>query len=105
MYQKPVQATQQDIAAFGMPAEMLGCVVASPDEVAVWPEHESALEIFDALSTQWRVGFAGATGLDYSVLPAIFDLYELPQSDRRDRLAEIRVMEGEALRTMHEGKA
>lgn len=36
-------------------------------EVDVWPEHWEILMLYRRYSTQWRVGMAGAAGLDYSV--------------------------------------
>lgn len=104
MYQMAPTTTVQDISAFGMPAGMLGCVVEEPEAVNVWPDHAMAVDLFDAVSTQWRVGFNGATGLDYGALPAVFDLYQVPEGERRDRFAELRVMEDEALKAIHEAK-
>jgi len=105
MYTRQQKTTQQDLSAFGMPAEMLAVVNTVPDDVAVWPEHETAVEIFAAMSTQWRVGFAGATGMDYAALPAVMDCYAVPEDKRRDVFSEVRVMEDEALTVLHEGKA
>lgn len=36
-------------------------------DVDVWPEHWDILMLFSRYNTQWRVGMAGAAGLDYSV--------------------------------------
>lgn len=52
------------------------------------------------MRTQWRVGFAGATGLDYSVLFQLMDLYELPAADRPQLLADLRVLEAAGLKAM-----
>lgn len=41
----------------------------------VWEENWETLNLFFQLQTQWRVGFSGATGLDYSSIPFLFDLY------------------------------
>ena len=48
--------------------------------------------------TQWRVGMAGATGLDYTALPAVFDLCGIKKKRRADVFDALRVLEGEALR-------
>ena len=37
--------------------------------VEVWPEHIDPCLLFSNVSTQWRLGMGGATGLDY---PAVF---------------------------------
>lgn len=56
--------------------------------------------MFIALSTQWRVGYSGATGLDYAVLPGVMSLCGVP-ADRQSEVFEgIREMEGAALTTM-----
>jgi len=49
------------------------------------------------LTTQWRVGFAGATGLDYGVLPTVFRLIGVPRAQWSRLFDDIRVMERGAL--------
>lgn len=66
----------------------------------MYPENWAALEVFAALGTQWRTGAAGATGLDYGVLPGVMDLLCVAPDDRRALFADIRVMEGAALKEM-----
>lgn len=75
--------------------------MVNPDEV-VWAYEENwpALLLFSALGTQWRVGMAGATGLDYTVLPAVMDLQDIAPEHRRERFEEIRTMERAALKAM-----
>jgi hypothetical protein len=60
------------------------------------------LELFVALSTQWRIGMSGATGLDYAVLFAVMDLHGIAQTDRRERFDELRTLERAALEVMSE---
>ena len=55
--------------------------------------------MFAALGTQWNVGPAGAVGLRYEVLPAIWGLCGVPRADRPDVFAALRIMEREALAT------
>lgn len=52
------------------------------------------------MRTQWRVGFAGATGLDYGVLFSLMDMYATPAADRPQLLADIQVLEAAALKAM-----
>jgi hypothetical protein len=68
----------------------------------VWPEHERAWRLFNALQTQWRVGMAGPTGLDYNVLFHKMDRMGLDPDEYEEVEADIRVMEQEALATMSE---
>lgn len=35
-------------------------------EFLLWAEHEAALDLYYAVDTQWRIGVAGPTGLDYA---------------------------------------
>jgi len=70
------------------------------DEFEVWPDTLPAVNAFIAMETQWRVGFAGATGLDYTALPAVLDLMDMPPNERRDLFDDLRVLEGRALDLM-----
>lgn len=49
------------------------------------------------VNTQWRVGNGGAYGLDYSIFPMIFDMYEITGDKKRMIFEDIRIMESEAL--------
>lgn len=73
-------------------------------EVGILPENKSTVEVFFAMSTQWRSGMTGSTGLDYNALPAVFDLVGVKRKQRQEAFAGIRVMEGEALRALGEGR-
>jgi len=50
------------------------------------------------LQTQWRHGFAGITGLDYTAVIAVINLYEPRRAQQRDLLDEIAALESGALR-------
>jgi len=51
--------------------------------------------VFEALSTQWRVGVRGATGLDYAALPVTARMLGITA---RSVFDDIRVMEAAALK-------
>lgn len=68
--------------------------------VEVWEENWPALEIFSMLGTQWRVGMGGPTGLDYAILPIIFDGRGIKPKRRLELLSDLQIMEREALRLM-----
>lgn len=70
--------------------------------VDCWPEHEAAVAVFARLTTQWRTGFSGATGLDYVALPTVFRLAGVPRADWPALFDDIRVMERGALHVMRE---
>ena len=63
----------------------------------IWPENEVALALFSSLSTQWRIGVAGPTGLDYNVLFTRMDRMGLSEEGYERLFQDIRVIEGEAL--------
>ena len=77
---------------------------ASGPPVEVWPDNVQALNVMIAMGTQWRVGMAGATGLDYSALPAVMRLVGVPTADRGEVFDSIRTMEDAALQTMRKKK-
>ena len=92
--------TVQGLASLGLPADLAGHFVE--DDMEVWPENWPALELFSALGTQWRVGMAGATGLDYTAIMAVMDLQNTAPEDRRGLFDDVRVMERAALQMMAE---
>lgn len=65
---------------------------APPRVFHLWPEHGAALWLWLELQTQWREGFAGATGLDYAGVEAYLRS-AVPRAQRSERFAEVRVME------------
>lgn len=56
------------------------------------------------MSTQWRVGMAGATGLDYGALPHVMRLSGVPRKNWPDVFDGVRIMEDAALETMRKAK-
>ncbi|GAB7082285.1 DUF1799 domain-containing protein [Megalodesulfovibrio paquesii] len=88
-------------AALGLPVELLAEADGYAD-VDVYPDNWPALWIFKDLATQWRVGLAGATGLDYAALPAVLDLRGVPQAERADLFDCLQVLEAETLTAWHE---
>ena len=67
----------------------------------MWPESILPLNVFQAMRTQWRMGFNGPTGLDYSVLPAVMKQMGVRKKERKRVFAAVQVMEREALLAMH----
>ncbi len=57
------------------------------------PAHHEAWGIFQAINDQVRVGM-DVVGLDYGVLPAVFDLYDVPRSERRVLFEQIAILNG-----------
>lgn len=71
------------------------------DDVEVWPENWPAFTLFRDMQTQWRIGMAGQTGLDYPALFAVMDLHQIPSEEKRQVFADIQVMEDAALAQIH----
>lgn len=87
------------LKAWGMSAEAAAHFADMADE-PVWLENWQAVTVFDAMTTQWREGFGGRTGLDYTALPAVFSLLGVARRDRRPLFDKLRIMEDEALHCM-----
>ena len=60
--------------------------------------------MFIAMSTQWRVGMSGATGLDYGALPGVLRMSGIARKDWAEVFEGVRVMEDAALQIMQKAK-
>ena len=69
-------------------------------EIELWAINAEAFSVFNSMSTQWRAGMSGATGLDYTSLPIVMDLEGVDADDRKQVFRDVRTMEQEALKTM-----
>jgi len=72
--------------------------------VEVWEEAFPSFAVFEAMRTQWRVGAAGATGLDYGVLPFMLEMQHVDRAEWPTVTADVRLMEGAALDEMHKDR-
>lgn len=72
--------------------------------VEVWECNWTPFSVFEAMSTQWRTGAVGATGLDYNAVPVVMRMLDVPSKKRAEIFHDLRVMEAEALRAMAESK-
>lgn len=70
------------------------------EEVELWAVNAEAFAVFNSMSTQWRAGMSGATGLDYTSLPIVMDLEGVEADYRKQVFRDVRTMEQEALKTM-----
>jgi hypothetical protein len=68
--------------------------------IAVWPENWPAVMVFRRMTTQWRVGMGGPTGLDYGVLFRLLDNERLSGDEWDQMFADVCVMEAAALEAM-----
>lgn len=74
------------------------------EEYEVWPDNWPAFLLFEAMSTQWRVGMGGAAGLDYNALSPVASMLGMKRREIPEVFHDIRVMEAEAMLVMSESK-
>lgn len=67
----------------------------------MWPDVWPAFTVFRLMSTQWRCGSNGVTGLDYNVLPWLMKVSGV--EDEATALNDVRVMERAVLDLIHKG--
>ena len=72
--------------------------VEDTSDFEIWPENWIPFLVFSEVSTQWRVGAGGATGLDYVAVKWVMDLMKIKK--KYEVLRAIRTMESSALKTM-----
>lgn len=76
----------------------LALAEAPPGEVEyLWPENVLAWRAWCELQTQWRVGMAGATGLDYAGVAAYLTETGVAGEERQAMFAAIRAAEAAVL--------
>lgn len=68
----------------------------------VWPENWPAFDLFARVSTQWRVGMNGPSGLSYEAVYPLIDRMNLTPEGWDRMLEDVGVMERQALATMRE---
>ena len=72
--------------------------------IEVWECNADAFYVFEGMTTQWRIGMAGATGLDYAAMPVVMDMVGVERKRRPEVFSSVRIMETEALATMAENR-
>ena len=73
--------------------------------VEVWPDNHAAFILFNNLSTQWRIGMGGPTGLDYAAVYPLLDRSAKDPQEWDELFSDIQVMEGAALKQIGENRA
>lgn len=80
-------------------------LVSAPKPLELWAENASAVALFQAVCTQWRMGPGGAIGLDYAVLPLVLRQLALRGRAAREAFAGLQTMEAEALAWLEQQRA
>ena len=71
----------------------------------MWPDTHAAFILFNNLSTQWRIGMGGPTGLDYAAVYPLLDRAAKDPQEWDELFSDIQVMEGAALKQIGENRA
>ncbi|WP_442959331.1 MULTISPECIES: DUF1799 domain-containing protein [unclassified Providencia] len=77
--------------AFGFPPDI--------DDIEVFPDVWDSYQAFSAMSTQWRIGMNGATGLDYGAIHHVMKLLNI--KNETTVFDDLRIMEIKALELMN----
>ena len=92
----------------GAPAEQMAMFGLSSgdfdDDMEIWPDNWPAFRLFNAMSTQWRTGACGATGLDYTSIRDVAEYLGIKKKTIPDIFPDLQVMEAEALAVMGEAR-
>lgn len=95
------ELAQQSAERLGIPIELIMDAEGfGEDETSIYQDNAKAVMVFVDIMTQWRTGAAGAVGLDYNVLPMVFDLRKIEGEERAEVFDGVRVMESAALEAM-----
>ncbi|MES1979546.1 MAG: DUF1799 domain-containing protein [Pseudomonadota bacterium] len=70
--------------------------------VEVWPENWQVWRLFCRVSSQWRVGMGGPTGLCYEAVYPLIDRAASDPQEWDDLLDDVAAMERAALSAMNE---
>lgn len=67
--------------------------VALHEAFHLWPENVDAFALWQDVQTQWRVGMAGPTGLDYGGVEVVLRMRGLRREVRQERFGQLQAME------------
>ena len=98
MYRPRASVSDAELSALGLTREDISN--HDDEDFVLYAQNLPAFEVFSAVSTQWRVGMNGRTGLDYAVLPAVMDMMGIQADSRRQMFEDVQAMEYAALKEM-----
>lgn len=96
LFRRPPGADSEPLP-LGLTPEDFATAAPSP---LLAPDLAESVTLFCSLITQWRMGFSGAVGLDYGVIPATLRLMGYPRQAWPDLFDDLRVMEFAALKAL-----
>ncbi|MGD8327378.1 MAG: DUF1799 domain-containing protein, partial [Sphingomonadales bacterium] len=77
-------------------------ISAAREQIEIAPDEHNPVTLFFALSTQWREGFNGPSGLDYTAVRPTAEMLGLEVD--RTLFIDLRTMEAEALKAWRDRK-
>jgi hypothetical protein len=83
------------LALLGLYVE--GGISLDSDEFWLWPENEQAFLFWLSIQTQWQVGMAGPTGLNYQGVEICMRRRPVPPRERNQLFEQVQAMERAAL--------
>ena len=89
------EPTAQELAAVGLTPDDF-----EPEVVEVWPDNMPALDLWDKVGDQWRMGFNGPVALDLIPVFHEMDRMDLECEDYDSLLVDIKVMAAAAMGEM-----
>lgn len=96
-----VAAARRNAAAAGVALE-----IRAADPCEVYPDHWVPMQVAQAMGTQWNVSAAGVPiGWRYEALPLVFQMLEVPRSERPGVFEELQVLESEMKSILRERKS
>lgn len=73
-----------------------------PEAYELWAENVPVVELFIDVQTQWRPGAGGGVlGLDYNVVFRVMELNGVVQSEQKELLRDLQVMEAKAMQILN----
>jgi hypothetical protein len=98
---KDPQSLQDSADSWGVTLESVPMEDDESDDFVLFHDGQKALEIFNACQTQWMYSMDGITGLNYSGVISVIELYAKKKS-RLDLLHEVSAIERGFLNAVNE---
>jgi len=88
---RSVEVVDAALAAFGLAA--VNGAGGELEDLYLWPDNVITWNLFQAVSTQWIVGAAGAVGLNYPGVEMVMRNWRISRNDAQRVFSEIQAME------------
>lgn len=72
------------------------------NEFELWDENQAAFHLFQQCQTQWNVGMAGITGMNYTAVQSVMFMTAIPRKKQPTLFEEFRFIESGFLTAISE---